>query len=169
MILSAITAVSLNNVIGRDNALPWHLPADMRFFKATTLGHAVIMGRKTYESFKKALPGRTNIVITRQEDYTLPDAFVVHSLQQAIKKAEEAEKPEKEEIFILGGAEVYRQSMPLLDRIYLTRVFAEVEGDAYFPSLDPDEWKMVGEEAHESDEKNRYAYSFQLWERRDKG
>lgn len=163
MVLSAITAVSLNNVIGKQNALPWHMPADMRFFKITTMGHAVIMGRKTYQSFKKALPGRTNFVITRQKDYTLPDAFVVHSLSEAIHKAAEAEKGE---IFILGGAEVYRESLPLLDRIYLTRIYAEVEGDAFFPPPDPDHWKMVSEDAHEPDEKNRYAYSFQVWERR---
>jgi dihydrofolate reductase len=162
MVLSAIAAVSLNNVIGKHNALPWHMPADMRFFKTTTMGHAVIMGRKTYQSFKKALRGRTNFVITRQKDFTLPDAFVVHSLSEAIKKAAETEK---EEIFILGGAEVYRESLPLLDRIYLTRIYAEVEGDAFFPPLDPGEWKLVTEDVHQPDEKNRYAYSFQLWER----
>lgn len=126
------------------------------------MGHAVIMGRKTYQSFKKALRGRTNFVITRQKDFTLPDAFVVHSLSEAIKKAAETEK---EEIFILGGAEVYRESLPLLDRIYLTRIYAEVEGDAFFPPLDPREWKLVTEDVHQPDEKNRYAYSFQLWER----
>nr|AIA15685.1 Dihydrofolate reductase [uncultured bacterium] len=136
MLLSAITAVGQNNVIGKDNTLPWRLPADMRFFKNTTMGHAVIMGRKTYESFGKALPGRTNIVITRQSDYILTDAMVVHGLEEAILEARETEKEkasENEEIFILGGAEIYRQSMQLLNRIYLSRVYGDFEGDAVFP------------------------------------
>lgn len=163
MILSAITAIGQNNVIGKNNALPWYLPADMRFFKNTTIGHAVIMGRKTYDSFKKALPGRTNIVITRQKDLTLPDAIVVNNLQEAIAKAREIEK---EETFILGGAQIYEQSLPLLDRIYLTRVYEDFEGDTFFPKFNLDEWEMTGIEPHEPDEKNRYFYAFQIWERR---
>ncbi|HEX5555307.1 MAG TPA: dihydrofolate reductase [Chitinophagaceae bacterium] len=169
MLLSAITAVGQNNVIGKDNTLPWRLPADMRFFKNTTMGHAVIMGRKTYESFGKALPGRTNIVITRQSDYILTDAMVVHGLEQAILEARETEKEkasENEEIFILGGAEIYRQSMQLLNRIYLTRVYGDFEGDAFFPEMNLAEWEMLKEERHEPDEKNKYAYAFQLWQRK---
>lgn len=163
MYLSAITAISRNNIIGKNNSLPWHLPADMRFFKNTTTGHAVIMGRKTYESFKKALPGRTNIVITRQKDYTLPDAIVVHSLPEAIAEAKEIEQ---EETFILGGAQIYKQSLPLLDRLYLTRIYEDFEGDTAFPDFDSEQWEMTHIEPHEPDEKNKYFYAFQLWERK---
>jgi dihydrofolate reductase len=164
MLLSAITAIARNNVIGKNNALPWHLPADMRFFKNTTMGHPVIMGRKTYESFGKALHGRTNIVITRQKDYVLSDAIVVHLLTEAIEKAKESAS---DEAFILGGAQIYQQSMPLLNRIYLTRIYADFDGDTFFPEINPDEWQLIKEEYHEPDEKNKYAYAFQTWERQN--
>ncbi len=163
MRLSAITAIAQNNIIGKDNSLPWHLPADMKFFKKTTMGHAIIMGRKTYESFKKALPGRTNIVITRQSDYTLSDAIVVHSLEEGIEKAKEIEK---EEIFILGGAQIFEQSLPLIDRLYLTRIYEAFEGDIQFPDFEVNQWEMTGIEPHEPDEKNKYYYAFQLWEKK---
>ncbi len=163
MILSAITAIAQNNVIGKNNTLPWRLPADMRFFKKTTMGHPVIMGRKTYESFKKALPGRTNIVITRQENYSLPDAEVVHDLQDAIVRARELDR---KEAFILGGAQIYEQSLPLLDKLYLTRIYEDFEGDTLFPAFDLSEWEMTGIEPHEPDEKNDYFYAFQLWEKK---
>jgi dihydrofolate reductase len=162
MTLSAITAVSQNNVIGLHNDLPWHLPADMRFFKSTTMGHVVVLGRKSYEAFGKAYPGRTNIVITRQQNYALPDAIVVHSLEEAIRKAKTIEQ---QEIFILGGAQIFRQSMPLIDRIYLTRIYHDFEGDAFFPTMNTKEWKLVKDEKHEPDEKNKYRYAFQTWER----
>ncbi|GAA4313900.1 dihydrofolate reductase [Compostibacter hankyongensis] len=163
MTLSAITAVAENHVIGKDNALPWRLPADMRFFKNTTWGHPVIMGRKTYESFDNhALPGRTNIIITRQPDFRADDARIVHSVEEAVG---EAKSLDADEVFILGGAEIYRQSLPLLDRIYLTRIYAEFEGDAFFPELDTHAWHMVKEEKHTPDEKNKYSYAFQVWER----
>lgn len=162
MTLSAITAVSQNNVIGLHNDLPWHLPADMRFFKSTTMGHVVVLGRKSYEAFGKAYPGRTNIVITRQQDYTLPDAIVVHSLEEAIQKAKTIEQ---QEIFILGGAQIFGQSMPLIDRIYLTRIYQDFDGDAFFPMMDMKEWKLVKDEKHDPDEKNKYTYAFQTWER----
>src|SRR5699024_4324554 len=164
MRLSAITAIAQNNIIGKDNSLPWHLPADMKFFKKTTMGHPIIMGRKTYESFKKALPGRTNIVITRQKDYTLTDAIVVHSLKAAI---EEAKAIEKEETFILGGAEIFKLSLPLIQRIYITRIYEEFEGDVEFPSFEVKDWEMIGIEPHEPDKKNKYYYAFQLWERKE--
>lgn len=162
MTLSAITAVSQNNVIGLHNDLPWHLPADMRFFKSTTMGHVVVLGRKSYEAFGKAYPGRTNIVITRQQNYILPDAIVVHSLEEAIRKAKTIEQ---QEIFILGGAQIFRQSMPLIDRIYLTRIYHDFDGDAFFPTMDTKEWELVKDEKHEPDEKNKYRYAFQTWER----
>lgn len=164
MQLSAITAAGRNNVIGKDNRLPWHMPADMRYFKTTTLGHVVIMGRKTYDSFGKALPGRTNIVITRQPDFQREDAQVFHSLEEAIRKARDLEETE---VFILGGAQIYHASLPLLDRIYLTRIYGDFDGDAFFPEIDPRDWKLVGETPHEADEKNHYPYSFQVWERKE--
>lgn len=162
MHLSAITAAGENNVIGKDNQLPWHLPADMRYFKTTTMGHAVILGRKTYDSFGKALPGRTNIVVTTQRDLQLADAIVVHSLADALQQAEQVETTET---FVLGGAQIYRETLHLLDRVYLTRIFESFEGDAFFPALDPLEWTLKREESHAPDDKNRYAYAFQLWER----
>jgi dihydrofolate reductase len=162
MLLSAITAVAENNVIGKDNALPWRLPADMRYFKNTTMGHAVIMGRKTYDSFGKALPGRTNIVVTTRSSLALPDAVVVHSVEEAVTKAREIEPSEA---FVLGGAQIYGEMLPVTDRIYLTRIFESFEGDAFFPRLESGDWELVSEDSHEPDEKNRYAYSFQLWKR----
>lgn len=162
MLISAITAVSQNNVIGLNNDLPWHLPADMKFFKNTTMGHAVVMGRKTYESFGKALPGRTNIVITHQKGYTLPDATIVYSLEEAIEKAKAIEQ---QEIFILGGAQIFQQSIPLLNRIYLTRIYHNFDGDTFFPTINPEEWKLIKIEPHDSDEKNQYEYAFQTWEK----
>lgn len=163
MLISAITAVSQNNVIGLNNSLPWHLSADMKFFKKTTMGHVVVLGRKSYEAFGKAYPGRTNIVITRQKDFHLPDARVVHSVEAAL---EQARSLEKEEIFILGGAQIFEQSLPLVDRIYLTRIYENFEGDTFFPKIDFDEWELVKEEQHEPDEKNIYKYSFQTWDRK---
>lgn len=164
MILSAITAIAKNGVIGKNNQLPWRLPADMKYFKDTTWAHPVIMGRKTYGSFgNKALNGRVNIVITRQPGFSAKDARVAHSLEEAIGLAKEMDV---EEIFVLGGADIYRQSMPLLNRIYLTRIYEDFDGDAFFPAMDPGAWKLVKEENHQPDEKNRYAYSFQVWERK---
>src|SRR5699024_6594579 len=163
MRLSAITAIAQNNIIGKDNSLPWHLPADMRFFKKTTMRHPIIMGRKTYESFKKALPGRTNIVITRQTDYSLPDATVVHSLEAAINEAQEIAS---EEAFILGGAQIFEQSRPLIERLYLTRIYEAFDGDIEFPEFDVDQWEMTGIEPHEPDDKNKFYYAFQLWNKK---
>lgn len=162
MLISAITAAAENNVIGKDNALPWHLPADMKFFKKTTLHHPVIMGRKTYDSFGKALPNRQNIVITRKHDYALPDALVTASLEEAVDKAN-AFHPE--EIFILGGQQIFEQSMPIIRRLYLTRIHENFEGDAFFPITDFANWKKVKDEYHAPDEKNKYAYSFQTWDK----
>ena len=163
MRLSAITAISQNNIIGKNNSLPWHLPADMRFFKKTTMGHPIIMGRKTYESFKKALPGRTNIVVTRQTNYSLTDATVVHSLEEAIN---EAQKIESEEAFILGGAQIFEQSLPLIERLYLTRIYEAFDGDIEFPEFDVTQWEMTGIEPHEPDDKNKFYYAFQLWNKK---
>lgn len=160
MNLSIIVAVSSNHVIGLRNRLPWHLPADLKYFKKITTGHAVIMGRKTFESMGKPLPGRKNIVITRQDDYKADGTFVVHSLDHA-----SALCPPDDESFIIGGAEIIHQSMEVVNRIYLTRIHHAFEGDTFFPEPDPGRWKEVSAESHEPDEKNAYAYTFFQYER----
>jgi dihydrofolate reductase len=164
MIISAIAAVSLNNIIGRDNGLPWKLPADLRYFKNLTWGMPVIMGRKTFESMNGPLPGRTNIVITTNKDWHHGHVLVAGSLDQAIDMAGGSGTLE---IFIAGGSEVFRQCMDRLDRIYLTRIMAEVTGDAYFPVLAPDRWELKKEDIFPADDKNPFPYSFQVWERKN--
>jgi dihydrofolate reductase len=159
--LSLIVAISQNNVIGKDNKLVWHMPADMRFFKNTTMGHTLIMGRKTFESFGKPLPGRNSIVITRQKDWQYEGVVVVHSLEDAIKSA-----PADEEVFIIGGAEIYRQAMPLCKKMYLTIIHHDFEGDTYFPAIDFSQWNLTSDEKHPADEKNAFDYSFRVYERK---
>lgn len=162
MIVSAIVAVDQNHVIGKDNGIPWYLPADLQYFKRTTLHHHVIMGRKSFESIGRPLPKRTNIVITRDLFFTASNCLVAHSVEEALAIA--AENGE-EEAFIIGGGEIYRLSLPYLDRVYLTRVAVSVEGEVYFPALSPDEWRLVRSEPHEPDEKNQMAYVFEVYER----
>lgn len=156
--LSIIAAVSQNNVIGKDNKLIWHLPADMQFFKQTTMGHTLIMGRKTFESFGKPLPGRKSIVVTRQKDWNFNGVTAVNSLQAAIDTA-----PKNEEVFIIGGSEVYKQAMPLCNKMYLTVIHHDFKGDAFFPEVDFSEWKLVKDDYNQSDEKNHYCYSFRTY------
>ncbi|HET6243501.1 MAG: dihydrofolate reductase [Bacteroidetes bacterium] len=161
MIKSFLVAVAKNNVIGKDNKLPWYLPADLRFFKNLTTGHHIIMGRKTFESFGKPLPNRTSVVITRKKDYNSQGCIVVHSIEEAIKTA-----AVEKEIFIIGGEEIFSQSMSIADRIYLTRINEEFEGDAFFPELNSQEWKLKEKQDFEADEKNKYGYSFCIYERK---
>lgn len=162
--ISIIVAASENNVIGVENRLPWHLPGDLRFFKNTTWGFPVLMGRKTFESMGgKPLKGRQNIVITRQSGYDHPGITVVSSISDGIK---EAEQLDVKEIFITGGTEIFLQSFPLVDRIYRTRVHTTVEGDAFFPEISESEWELKHSEAHPADEKNAFAYTFETWERK---
>lgn len=163
MTISLIVAASENNAIGKNNQLLWNLPNDMRFFKNKTWGMTVIMGRKTYESFDKILPGRTNIVITRQENWKAADAWVAKDLNDALKQAATTHC---KEIFIIGGGEIYKQSMNVADRIYMTRVHATLEGDTYFPEIDETTWELVENTDMPIDEKHAYAYSFQTWERK---
>ncbi|PHI18090.1 diacylglycerol kinase [Lewinellaceae bacterium SD302] len=163
MIITAIVATDRKGTIGKAGEIPWYLPADFKFFKRTTMGHPIIMGRKTFESIGRPLPKRTNIVLTRDAFFTSSGIVVAHSLEEAL--AHEACR-EAEEVFIIGGGEIYRQSMPLLDRVYLTTVDTEIEkGDAFFPELDVDEWKAVWLEKHEADEKNEFSFRFSRWER----
>ena len=166
MITSLIVAAAENNVIGRKNDLPWHLPDDLRFYRQKTLGHPIIMGRRNHEAIGRVLPDRANIVITRQPDYTAEGCITVHSLAEGIEKAKAiAAADGLAEIFVIGGGEIFTLALPLADRIYLTRVHAEVEGDAFFPEFSEAEWKLVEEKRHEADDKHQYAFTFQTWER----
>lgn len=163
MKLSAIVATDLNGTIGKANEIPWYLPADLKFFKRTTIGAPVIMGRKTYESIGRPLPKRTNIVLTRDPFYVGNGIVVVHSLEEALMLDV---CREAEDVFIIGGGEIYRQSMPLVERVFLTIVDTEIEdGEAFFPSLDQEEWEETWNEEHKADEKNELDYRFSKWER----
>lgn len=157
MIVSAIVAVSENGVIGNDNELPWHLPADLKYFKRKTLDHHVIMGRNTFLSIGKPLVKRSNIVLTRDPFFLADGVQVAHSVYEALEIAHDAGE---EEAFIIGGAQVYKAAMPYLDKIYLTRVDVSVEGDTYLMDIPEDEWESISEEKHEADDKNKYNYSF---------
>jgi dihydrofolate reductase len=158
--LSLIVAMAENRVIGRDNALPWRLPNDLRHFKQITIGHPIIMGRKNHESIGKALPGRQNIVVTRQHDYSAPGCLVTHSVAAAIAAAEGAP-----EIFVIGGAELYAQTLARARRIYLTEVHATVAGDVFFPAVDLHDWHEVARERHDADAAHAFSYSFVTLER----
>jgi dihydrofolate reductase len=161
MIISLLVAASENNVIGKNNKLPWYLPTDMKYFKNISWAMPVIMGRKTFESLGKPLDGRTNIVMTRNTGWKADGVSVVHGLDAGKKIAEEQDV---KEIFIIGGAEVFKTSLPDANRVYLTRVHEKFEGDAFFPVLD-NSWQMVKSHETQPDEKNAYALSFQVWER----
>ena len=163
MKLSIIAALTANNVIGRDNALPWHLGTDLKRFKELTMGHHLIMGRRTYESVGRPLPGRINVVITRDPDYTADGVTVVHSFEEAIRVAADARDPEP---FIAGGAVVFEQALHRADRMYLTRIHADIEGDTYFPDFDDvSEWQLIDAERFEAGEKDDYPFSFLTYER----
>jgi len=163
--LSMIVAVAENGVIGRNNSLPWYLPNDLKYFKQTTMGKPVIMGRKTYESIGKPLPGRTNIVITRQADYQPEGVKVVNSVEAAKELAESVCLIDgQDEAMIMGGAEIYALSLPYTDRLYLTEVHADVQGDAFFPEYDKSRWQEVAREDFAAEGPNPYSYSFVVYE-----
>ncbi len=149
-----------NGVIGKNNTLPWRLPADLRYFRQLTTGHPIIMGRKNYEDIGKPLPGRTNIVVTRQRAYTAPGCIVVNSVEQALNAAAAAD-----EVFVIGGADIYRQTFDAADRLYITEIDAAIDGDTFFPEFDRSQWREVRREQHAPDELNPYPYSFVLLER----
>ena len=159
MIISLIVAAAENGVIGRKGDLPWRLSDDLKRFKTVTMGKPIVMGRKTYESIGRPLPGRQNIVITRQPGYSAEGCDVVATVEQAVEVANDAE-----EIMVIGGSEIYALFLPAARRLYLTRVHAEVDGDAFFPTPG-DEWNLVSDEPHAADEKNEYDVSFQVYER----
>lgn len=159
--VSIIVAIAQNGTIGDKNSLLWHIKEDMRFFRTTTSGHAVVMGRKTFESLgSRPLPKRTNIVITRA-DRAFEGALTAHSLEEAIRLAEG-----DEEIFIIGGAQIYREALRIADRMYITRVMHDYEGDTSFPNIDLSEWELVAEEKHDRGEEYEYPFAFLTYERK---
>ncbi|MBL7856718.1 MAG: dihydrofolate reductase [Cyclobacteriaceae bacterium] len=165
MIISLIAALSENNVIGKNNDLPWHLPDDMKYFMQTTKGHHCIMGRKNYESIPekfRPLPNRTNIVVTRQQHFHAPGCIVVHSLEHALTLAE---KNGEQEVFIIGGSDIYGLGMPHAHRLYLTEIKTSLEGDTFFPSYKKNEWKEVSRKHHTTDDRHIFSFDFVLYEK----
>jgi dihydrofolate reductase len=160
--LSAIVAMAENRVIGRNNQMPWHLPADLKHFKAITSGHPVLMGRKTFASIGKPLPNRTNIILTRDKQFSAQDCLTVSHPEAALSMATELDQ---EEIFVIGGAEIYRELLPHVQRLYLTIIHHQFEGDAFFPELNMSDWHEVSRERHSADDKNPFDYSFIVMER----
>lgn len=165
MIISLIAAMANNRVIGKDNALPWHLPDDMKFFMHTTSGHTVVMGRRNYDSLPpkyKPLPNRKNIVVSRQPHFSAAGCQVVHSLNEAIALAE---KEKIEELFIIGGADIYEQSILMAHKLYLTEINATVEGDRFFPIVNKTEWREVSRTHHPGDAGHLYDFDFVVYEK----
>ena len=151
-----------NRLIGRDNQLPWRLPADMRHFKIVTMGKPIVMGRKTRESLGKSLPGRINIVITRNRNYITEGGIVVHSLEEALDAAGDTE-----EVMVIGGANLYEQALPQADKLYLTQLEESFEGDTWFPEFNPDDWLQDSIESHKPDKKNPCSYYFETLKRKN--
>jgi dihydrofolate reductase len=163
MRISCIVAAGKNNVIGKDNDIPWHLPADLQYFKKTTLNHHIIMGRNCFESIGRPLPKRTNIVLTRDPFYIASNCLIAHSITEALAIAKENGA---EEAFIIGGGKIYEQSQELWDKLYFTDVDIDTEGDVFFPEIDLEQWNLIQEDIHHPDEKNKYAYNFKIFERK---
>ena len=161
MIVSIIAAMDRNRLIGSNNQLPWHLPADLAHFKQVTMGKPIIMGRKTYESIGRSLPGRTNIVLTRSADFRAEGVLTAHTLEQALNYVSE-----EDEVMIIGGSTIYELALPRADRLYLTYVESASEGDAWFPEFDIERWRVVASEQHRADEKNSSDYRFVSYERK---
>ena len=163
MKLAVIAAVADNGVIGRDNQLPWHLPEDLKYFKRTTLGKPLIMGRKTFDSIGRPLPGRTNIVVTRQSGWHVDGTVTAASLAAALATA--GARPGPQEVVLIGGAQLYAEGLPRAQRLYLTRVHATVEGDAFFPSVERSQWREIWREDHAADQFHSHPYSFIVLDR----
>ena len=160
-LVTLVVAVADSGAIGRDNALPWHLPDDLRHFKRVTLGKPVVMGRKTYESIGRPLPGRQNIVVTRDANCRREGVTVVHHPLEALRAVGAAP-----EIMVIGGAELFRAWLPRAGRVHLTRVHGDISGDVHWTPLDGRDWRLAGSEAHPADERHAYAMTFEMWERR---
>jgi dihydrofolate reductase len=163
MTLSQVVAAADNNAIGKNNQLLWSLPNDMKFFNNTTWGMPVIMGRKTFESLGKPLAGRTNIIITRKHNWQPEGVFVANEIREAMAIAA---KTDAKEAFIIGGGEIYKQTMPITQRLYLTRVHTTIEGDTFFPEFNKAEWELLSQLDFTADAKHAFDYSFQVWQRK---
>jgi dihydrofolate reductase len=160
--ISLLVAMDNNRTIGKNNDLPWYLPADLKYFKKVTMGHPIVMGRKTYESIGRPLPGRENIIITRDKSYDIESAQVVHSIQEAIDVTKD-----EDEVFVIGGAEIFKQYMPDSDRLYITQIEHDFDGDTFFPEINYAEWKIISKEKGIKDEKNPYDYYFMIYDRKE--
>ena len=163
--LSILVAMAKNRVIGRNNRLPWHLPADLKHFKFLTMGQTIVMGRKTYESIGKPLPGRANVIITRQADYEVPGAMVVHSLEDALLICEETSTGHSEN-FIIGGEKLYRQALKICQRMYITEIQRDFKGDVFFPEFDRTEWEETQRDKHIAENEDNLEYHFVVLERK---
>lgn len=159
--ITFIVAATENNVIGKGNKMPWHLPNDLKYFKKNTLEHSVVMGRKTFESLGKPLPDRRNIILTRDITAKSDDIDIANSFQEVLNYCRD-----EREIFIIGGGEIFKQTLPFADKILLTRLHTTIDGDAYFPELPENEWTLESEDKHEKDEKHAFDYSFQVYVRK---
>ena len=157
--ITMIVAMGTNRVIGMDNRMPWHLPADLKYFRQATWGHPVVMGRKTFQSIGKALPGRENIVLTRDRNLQLDGATIVHDMQDIIKRAA------NEQLFIIGGSEIYAQFLAQAERLLITQVAVETEGDAYFPVFDKEHWRLIKRTEGSADSQNPFHFAFEEWTR----
>lgn len=162
-LVSVIAAIAKNRALGKSNKLPWYLPEDLKRFKKLTLGHPVIMGRKTYQSIGQPLPARTNIVVTRNPNFKAPGCLIVRSLEEAVRVAK---KKDRKKIFIIGGASVYRQALALADRIYLTRIRQNFPGDVFFPQIKASDWQLVSCQSFPKDSQNSYPYDFCLFKKK---
>ncbi|OEH92823.1 dihydrofolate reductase [Bacillus solimangrovi] len=159
--ISLLVAVDKNRLIGKENELPWHLPEDLKYFKRVTMGKTIVMGRKTFESIGRPLPGRDNVVLTTRKGYQPEGVFVYHSINEIVNKM----KDQNDEVFFIGGAEIFNQVLQFADKLYITKIDESFEGDIYFPSFNEDEWRLVTSEKGLKNEKNPYDYYFQLYER----
>ncbi|MBB2952585.1 MULTISPECIES: dihydrofolate reductase [Sphingobacterium] len=159
--ITLIVAATENNVIGKGNKMPWHLPNDLKYFKKNTLEHSVVMGRKTFESLGKPLPDRRNIILTRDMTAKSDDVDIANSFQEVLNYCRD-----EREIFVIGGGEIFKQTLPFADKILLTRLHTTIDGDAYFPELPAHEWTLKSEDKHEKDEKHAFDYSFQVYVRK---
>jgi len=163
MNVSILVAISENGVIGREGKLPWRLPDELKYVKQTTMGHTLLMGRKTYESIGKPLPGRTSIVVSRNPEYQPhPEVIVVDSFEAGVDTAKARGETE---VFVFGGESIYAEALASADRLYLTRVHADIDGDATFPAFDPGDWKLTGESSHEQDDRHAHAFTLQTFDR----
>lgn len=163
MKLLLIAALGNNNVIGNENQLMWHMPADLKHFKNLTMGHTLIMGRKTFESMGKPLKGRETIVVTGKKNYDAQGCQMANSISEALKMVKD-----QKDVFVVGGEEIYRQTIDLYQarRLYITRIYGNFEGDAFFPEIDPEKWELIEMEEHEPDEKNKYPYAFLTYKKK---